>query len=253
MANEAGDMKLLGNYRKLIDFLTAEPTYIPPNPKLTIAALNTQYTAALAAVQDAGDKLGPYKVAIGARQLAYEALSALVMRSRNVLKAAGASRQILDNVETGVRKVLGRRKTAKPKASKAAPAGAAAESNTPPAETDNSHSASQTSFENQLGNFRGLLAIYASVPDYKPNDASLKLPALTAFADDLHAKNNAVSATFVPLTQARGLRDQLLYLDDDCVVNRALLAKAFVSGELGTKSNVYKQIKGLKFERQHLK
>ena len=31
MANEAGDMKLLDNYAKLIDFVAAEPNYAPPN------------------------------------------------------------------------------------------------------------------------------------------------------------------------------------------------------------------------------
>jgi len=247
MATEAGDLKLLGNFRKLIDFLTAEPTYTPPNPTLAIAAMETQYTAALASVHDVGIKLAPNKAAISARQIAYELLSPLVMRSRNVLKAAGVSQNILDDAETIVRKVLGRRKTPKPKAATPAPN---AGPNAPPSEGDGTHSASQQSYENQLGNYRALLAIYSTVPEYKPNDPSLKLTALTAFADELHARNNAVSATFVPLSQARGVRDQLLYLSPDCVVNAALLAKAYVAGELGTKSNIYKQIKGLKFERR---
>jgi hypothetical protein len=46
MANEAGGMKLPGNFRKLIDLLKSEPTYAPPNPKITTAAMETQYAAA---------------------------------------------------------------------------------------------------------------------------------------------------------------------------------------------------------------
>lgn len=240
MANEAGDNKLLGNDGKLIDFLAAEAAYAPPNAKLAITAMRAQLTAAQAAVQDVAIKLAPSKAAIIARQTAYELLKDVVMRSRNVLKAAGVSKKTLDTVETAVRKVLGRRKTATVKDDPATPAN----------EADANHSAAQTSFENQLGNFRTLLAIYAGIPEYQPNDAGLKLTALNAYADDLQAKNEAVSATFVPLSQARGLRDQLLYTNEDCVVNLALLAKAYAAGEFGTKSNVYKQIKGLKFQRQ---
>jgi hypothetical protein len=45
------------------------------------------------------------------------------------------------------------------------------------------------------------------------------------------------------------LRDQLLYLDDDSIVNTALLVKAYVKAALGTKSQLFKKIKGLKFSR----
>ena len=54
----------------------------------------------------------------------------------------------------------------------------------------------------------------------------------------------------MPLSQSRGTRDELLYLNEDCVVNTALLAKAYVAGALGTSSNAYKQIKGLAFRRR---
>jgi len=242
MANEAGDMKLLGNFSKLIDLLKSEPTYAPPNAKITTTAMETQYAAALAAVQDVGNKIAPNKVAISERQTTYDQLPALVTRSRNVLKASGAAKAVVDDAETSLRKVLGRRKSPKVKDNPATPAN----------EADANHSAAQTSFDNQLGNFGAYLAILGAVPEYQPNDTSLKLPALTSFKADLQAKNDAVSATFVPLSQARGLRDQLLYLSPDNVVDTALLSKAYVAGEFGTNSNVHKQIKGLKFQRRLL-
>jgi hypothetical protein len=242
MANEAGDMKLLGNFRKLIDLLKSEPTYAPPNSKIATAAMDVQYGAALAAVQDVGSKIAPNKVAISERQSAFDKLPAIVTRSRNVLKASGASKAIIDDAETSLRKVLGRRKSPKVKDNPATPAN----------EASANHSSAQTSFENQVGNYGAYLAILGAVPEYQPNDAALKLTALTTFKTDLQAKNDAVSATFVPLSQARGLRDQLLYLSADNVVDTALLAKAYVAGEFGTNSNVYKQIKGLKFQRRLL-
>ena len=100
-----------------------------------------------------------------------------------------------------------------------------------------------------VGHLDGYFAALANVPSYNPNEADLKLPALQAFADDLRAKNDAVSSTFVPLSQARGLRDQLLYQADNSVVNTALLVKEYVKGAFGTQSQLYKQIKGLEFKR----
>jgi hypothetical protein len=240
MANEAGDLKLLGNFRKLIDLLKAEPAYAPPNPKLTTAAMELQYTASLAVAQDVGIKQAPNKIAISERQAAYDQLPVVLPRSRNVLKASGAAKEVIADVDTRYNKALGRRKSPKPKD----------ESSIPASEGTEQHSSSQTSYENQLANTQAYVAILREITEYSPNDTSLKLPALEAMLADLQAKNDAVSQTFVPLSQARGRRDQLLYLDADSVVNTALLAKAYVAGEFGTKSNLYKAIKGLTFRRR---
>jgi hypothetical protein len=109
---------------------------------------------------------------------------------------------------------------------------------------------SQLSYENITGNFDDFIAILKTEPVYAPNEADLTTAGLTALADELKAKNNAVNATFVPVSVARGRRDQLLYLNEDCVVNTALLVKAYVRAALGPDSQLFKQIKGLEFSRQ---
>lgn len=85
------------------------------------------------------------------------------------------------------------------------------------------------------------------VPEYNPNEADLKVAALTAYADDLDTKSNTVSTTSATLNQARGARDRLLYLDDDSVVNTAKLVKTYVQAALGSDSQLYKKIRGLQF------
>lgn len=45
MPSESGDMKLLGNFRKLIDFVSADPNYNPANSRIKIAGLETLYTS----------------------------------------------------------------------------------------------------------------------------------------------------------------------------------------------------------------
>lgn len=57
MANESGDLKLLGNFRKLINLFCADSAYKPSNAALKPTALDGQHTAALASAQDVPAKL----------------------------------------------------------------------------------------------------------------------------------------------------------------------------------------------------
>jgi hypothetical protein len=122
---------------------------------------------------------------------------------------------------------------------------------TPAVEGEKQHSASQMSFDNRRGNFVAFVAILANVPAYNPNENDLKLSSLQAVLADLDAKNNAVSTTFVPLSQARGVRDGMLYLNEDSVVNRAALVKAYVQAAFGKDSQLFAQVKALEFKRQN--
>lgn len=159
-----------------------------------------------------------------------------------MLKASGVSSKVLDDADTFVRKLTGKRKTPKAPAVPDNP-------NTPENEAGANHSASQMSYDNQLGNFAGYVEVLSNVPAYNPNEPDLKVSALKDLSVALKAKNDAVSSTFVPLSQARGVRDNLLYTGADCVVNTAQLVKAYVKGALGTSSQLHKQIKGLKFDK----
>lgn len=240
MANEAGDMKLMGSFRRLIDEVSADPTYNPSNALLAPPALETLHAAGLASVGGVANKLAPNKLAISERQIAFDALGKLVVRSKNLLTAAGVSKEVLADANTFVRKVTGTRKAPKVKDNPATPENEAAAN----------HSASQMSFDNRLGNFNSYVEILSNVSAYTPNETDLTITALKAASTALKAKNDAVSSTFVPLSQARGVRDNTLYLGANSVVNTALLVKAYVSGAMGTSSQLNKQIKGLKFPRQ---
>ncbi len=47
---ERNDAKLMGEFRKLIDFCASEPVFNPPNPICAVAAMETKYTGGMAAV-----------------------------------------------------------------------------------------------------------------------------------------------------------------------------------------------------------
>jgi hypothetical protein len=241
MATESGDKTVLGNFRKMIDEVSAESAYNPANTKLKLPALNTQHTAADGSVDALAAALAPNKLAISEREALFGGLRERVVRSRNFLKASGAPKEVAEDAEQFVRKLSGGRR--KPRA-KAAAAGDAPAAN---AETPATRSSSQMSYDNQVGHLQSYIEIVKNVSQYNPNEADLKVAALTAYADDLTNKSNAVTTTSAALTQARGTRDRLLYLDDDSVVNTAKLVKSYVQAALGSDSPLFKKIKSLKF------
>src|SRR5205085_1526861 len=241
MPTESGDRKVIDNYRQIIDHITADANYNPAHPLITRIALAAHHTAASAADDATDTAAAPYKMAVNARQEVFGPLSTLIRRSFAMMKASGAAQGELNDAQTQVRKITGTRKSPKKKA----------DPNTPAAEADKQHSASQMSFANRRGNVGAYVETLANVPSYNPNENELKLASMQALVADLDDKNNAVSAAFVPLSQARGARDGILYLDEDSVVNRAALIKAYVAAAFGRDSQLYKAIKGLEFKRQN--
>lgn len=240
MPSESGDSKLLGNFSKLIELISTSADYNPANAKLKIPALNTQNAASQAVLGSVGTNEANYKFAVNARQFGIEALRPVVPRVGNMLKASGADKKIQDDFNTHKRKITGARKGTKPKD----------DANTPQNEANKAHSVSQQSYENIRGNFNDLIALVATVTSYQPNEPELTIVGLQARAADIAAKDAAVNTTFASRSAARGLRDQLLYTNDDSIVNIALLVKAYVRASQGPDSQLFKQLRGIKFERQ---
>lgn len=240
MPSESGDTKLLGNFGKLIEAVSLDSNYNPANPALPVPALNTRKTGGLAAVGDVGAKEAANKAVVNDRQYLFEGVPGVITRSGNMLKASGASQKIIDDAKTVARKITGQRKTPKVKD----------DQNTPQNEAAKTHSVSQQSYYSIVGNVEDYIAIVATVSTYAPNEADLTIAGLNALVADLKAKNDAVDAAFAALSVARGVRDQLLYTNDDCIVNIALLVKAYVRAAFGPDSQLFKSLKGLQFPRQ---
>src|SRR5882724_8321337 len=133
MATESGDAKLLGNFSKLIEFVSVNPDYNPANPSLKVPALNAQKAAAVDVVADIGAQEAPYKAAVNSRLEGFEGLPPIVSRAGNMFKASGAGQGSENNLKTAARKITGRRKMAKVKD----------DPNTPENEASKNHSVSQ--------------------------------------------------------------------------------------------------------------
>lgn len=239
MPTESGDMKLLGNFRQLIDHVAADPNYRPANQKITVAGLETLYTSGQSVATNVNTTSAPYKVTVNNRQALFAGVPQRAGRAFRMAKASGADKSILADLETYRRKLSSQKKAKVPKD----------DPNTPANEATKTHSTSQMSYDNQTGNVHGFVELLSNIPSYNPNENDLRMTSLKAFAAELKAANDAVSATFVPLGRARGERDEVLYTGDDSVVNTALLVKAYVSAAFGRDSQLFKSIKGLQFRR----
>ena len=108
-------------------------------------------------------------------------------------------------------------------------------------------SSSQMSFDSRLDNLDKLIKLLTSIPAYAPNEADLKVAALTTLLTDLKTKNTAVITAETPLVNARIARNDVLYKADTGVVDTSVDVKTYVKSVFGATSPQYKTISGLKF------
>ena len=103
------------------------------------------------------------------------------------------------------------------------------------------------SFVSRIDNLDKLIKLLTSVTAYAPNEADLKVTALTTLLTDLKAKNTAVITAEAPLTNARIARNDVLYKPGTGVVDTSVDVKTYVKSVFGATSPQYKTISGLTF------
>jgi hypothetical protein len=239
--SETGHAKNVANYEKFIADVTAlGATYNPSKANLKLTALNTQLTAAKTAISAVNTAETAYKNAVGARDAAFKQLDKLITRVSNALKASDTTRQVIADATTLVRKLQGRRAT--PRMTDAEKLAAEAQG-----KKVVEVSASQRSYDNRLDNFDRLIKLLTSVPAYAPNEADLKVVALTTLYNDLKAKTGAVTFAEVSLNNSRINRNDLLYKPSAGVVDTTVDMKTYVKSVYGTSSPQYKALSGMKF------
>ena len=239
--SETGHAKNVANFEKLVAETTAfGETFNPSKATLKLTALNTQLATARAAITAVNSAEPAYKNAVSARDAAFAPFGKLITRINNALKASDTTVQEDESALTLVRKLQGRRATAKKtedeKKALAAEGKEVVEI-----------SSSQMSFDSRLDNFDKLIKLLSSIPAYAPNEADLKVEALTALYNDLKAKNMAVINAETPLSTARIARNEVLYKQNTGIVDISVDVKNYVKSVFGATSPQYKLISNLKF------
>jgi hypothetical protein len=241
--SEIGHAKNVANFEALITYITSlGAAYNPSRVAIKLAALQTQLTSAKASITAINAAFPAYSNAVAAREAAFVPLGKLVTRVGNALKATDASPQVIDNAKTIIRKLQGYR--AKQKKTEPVPANAEATATEP-----KTISISQLSFDNRLDNFDKLIKLVASIPQYAPNEADLKVTALTSVHTDLKTKNLAVITAEAPLINARIARNVVLYATITGVFDISADVKVYIKSIYGATSEQYKAVGGLIFKK----
>lgn len=241
--SESGHAVNVANFNALITFVTGYgESYNPSNNLIKLPALQEMSGVAAEILGGVNTALSAYNAAVAAREVLFGPLSKMVTRVMSFLKASGVSAQVYDQVYAVARKIKGTRASAiiKPEPSV---------DGTEPVSEPKQVSASQMSYDSRAENFGKMVQLLAGIPEYNPNENDLKIEALGELFDGLKAKNNAVIAADVPLSNVRIARNQFLYTETTGLVDVALTVKNYVKAVFGATSPQYKQVGNIKFTK----
>ena len=239
--SESGHAKNVANLDTLITYVVGYgTTYNPSKPSLKLAALQTLSTSAKVTINNVNAALPAYSNAVAARETAFAPLSKLTTRVMNALRATDTTQGVDESARALVRKIQGVRAT--PKKSEEEKLALKAQG-----KEVSEVSSSQMSYDNRLDNLDKLIKLVSSITLYAPNEADLKVAALTALYTDLKAKNTAVIAATAPLSNARIARNDVLYKPLTGLYDIAIDTKTYIKSVFGATSPQYKQVKGLVF------
>ena len=100
-----------------------------------------------------------------------------------------------------------------------------------------------------VDNFDALVKILAAEPLYAPNEADLKVAALTAKQIALDKANNDVKSSVVPFNNAVIARNKALYTKTTGLCDVGQGSKDYVRSAFGFSSPEFKQVVKFKFTK----
>lgn len=240
--SETGHAKNVANFETLISFCKGyNASYNPSKAAISIAALTTLHTNALASLQGVVTTQNAHTTAINERQAAFEPLQKLATRIVNALDATDATDKLVKNARSINNKLQGKRADDKPKKTEAAP-----ETN---AKEDKKNSVSQQSFDAIIENFGKLIDLVGTEISYAPNETDLQISTLQATLGSLKSTNIAVVNAYTNYSNARLTRDTILYAPTSGLTDIAGDVKKYVKSLFGATSTQFKQISGIEFRK----
>lgn len=240
--SETGHAKNVSNFDQLIVYVTSYGSmYNPSKPTIKLDALQVLKDSALKALDDVNLSLPAYSNAVAARDEAFKPLSKLATRVLNALKATATTGQVDENAETLVRKITGKRATAKKTDQEK-------EALKAEGKEVKEISTSQMSYDSRLNNFDKFIKLLSSISLYTPNEVELSVPGLQALYADLSAKNTAVITATTGLGNARIARNKVLYTELTGLVDIAADVKTYLKSVYGTTAPEFKQVSQLAFK-----
>ena len=239
-SSETGHARNIAAFHKLISFVNGYGTaYNPSDPNLQLSELQRLYADAQAALIDLRIKKRVYDNKVNHRKVLFKDLRAFASRLISILKASKVSKELLADATGFTRKMRGGR----------------AKSITPTINVDMTatmparNSTSQQSYTQVTNHFSDLITLLNAEPNYRPNEPEAQIVNLQAKEQELMNINNEIDIFYVQLSNARSMRDNLLYKGAINLHNTAIEVKSYVRGAFGPKSTEYAKLKALSFSK----
>ena len=239
--SETGHAVNVANFENLLTTANAlGATYNPSKSSLKIPALQDLLTASKGTLNTVNIAQSAYSNAVDAREVAFKPFNKLVTRVNNALKASDTTPQVDESAQTIIRKLQGKRASAKLTDDEKTALKAEGKE-------VNQISTSQMGYDDRVENFESLISFLQTVPEYNPNEEELKISTLQALSADLRAKNVSVMQTDIAVETARGTRKSLQNTPLTGLVDVANDVKSYIKSVFGVKSTEYKLVSKLRF------
>jgi len=242
--NQTGHVQNLVNLGVVINHLgTFQKNYNPSRSILTIDGLiklKSDGEAVLASVNSAEINC---KNSISARSASFHNLDSLITRTINALRISGTSAQTIQQAETIVRQLRGKRAVSKVANKEIT----AVNEQTVEITQNTLHN---TSMNSKIEKFGKLVQFLSVIAEYKPNEADLTNTALSTKLTDLKTNNHNYIIAAAALDASRIERNKILYAENSGVVDVAKSVKIYVKSAFGAKSPEYKEISNIVFTNQ---
>lgn len=211
--------------------------YNPSNTKLLLTNLQNIYTTSFSQQGAVNNLVAPYSIAVDNREMLFAPVSKKVTKLRKVYKSTdGVTQAQLEDFMTIARKLKGIRKTNN-------------ESTTNTTEEQNQHSTSQMSYDQRTNNYDLLISLFQNTPNYAPNETEFQVTTLQAEKAQMLQATQSVADTYIPLNNARSVRNNTMYLSQDNLVDTFNKAKDYLFTILDSSSVQYKAISKIKFKK----
>ena len=236
--SEKGHAKNIANANLLNTYIVQlSAIYNPSNPKLLLTNLQNIYTNSFSHQESVNTLVAPYSIAVDNRENVFAPQSKKITKLRKAYKATeGVTPAQLEDFMTIARKLKGIRKVNN-----------APTTNTTEEQTQ--HSTSQMSYDQRTNNYDLLISQLQNTPNYNPNEAEYQIATLQAEKAQMLQATQGVANTFVPLNNARSIRNNSMYLSEDNLVDTFNKAKDYLFTILDSNSVQYKAIAKIKFKK----
>jgi hypothetical protein len=237
--SEVGHAKNIANLNLLnTNIIAVGSIYNPSNSKLKLTNLQSIYTNSFSQQESVNNLVAPYSIAVDDREIIFKPLNRELTKLRKAYKATEGVTQVqLEDFMTIIRKLKGVRKTA-------------IATSTNPDEAQANYSTSQLSYDQRTNNMDLLIALLKNTQNFNPNETEYQIATYQTKKEQMLVKTQAVADTFVPLNNARSLRNKTLYNADDNLVDIANKAKDYLFTILNASSAQYKAIAKIKFRKR---